>query len=84
MQFIKLLWLSIREEKSLLETKKKKKNTWLYIYQFWEGKMITYISLEKVIIQKRVIKGHHEIIIFNSGFSIEEFVAVYNEKVLYS
>ena len=25
MQFIKLLWLSIREEKSLLETKKKKK-----------------------------------------------------------
>ena len=82
MQFIKLLWLSIREEKSLLETKKKK-NTWLYIYQFWEGKMITYISLEKVIIQKRVIKGHHEIIIFNSGFSIVEFVAVY-EKVLYS
>ena len=46
--------------------------------------MITYISLEKVIIQKRVIKGHHEIIIFNSGFSIVEFVAVYNEKVLYS
>ena len=62
MQFIKLLWLSIREEKSLLETKKKK-NTWLYIYQFWEGKMITYISLEKVIIQKRVIK--------KSGFIID-------------
>lgn len=64
--------------------KKKKKNLVLYLplLRRYNG----HIPLEKVIIQKRVIKkGHHEIIIFNSsGFSIEEFIAVYNEKVLYS